>query len=61
MLYIIPITYTCSQKTHSVPSGYYQSANGLMVTHTLGHMIYDYTLLVPMSQRVLNKSSRGHK
>ena len=47
-------------------SSYYQSANGLVVTHTLGHMMYGYTLLVPMNQRVLNKLSKernvsGHK
>ena len=37
--------------------GYYQSANGPMVTHAFGYMMYGYTLLVPMNQRVLNKSS----
>ena len=36
------------------PPGYYQSANGPMVIHALGHMMYGYTLLVPMNQRVLN-------
>ena len=30
--------------------GYYQSANGPMATHALGHMMYGYTLLVPMNQ-----------
>ena len=34
--------------------------------HALGHMMYGYTLLVPMNQRVLNKQSKernisGHK
>ena len=42
------------------PPGYYQSANDPMVTHALGHMMYDYTLLVPINQRVLNKSSKEH-
>ena len=42
------------------PHGYYQSANGPVVTHALGHMMYGYTLLVPMNQRVLNKSSKDH-
>ena len=39
-------------KTENVPSrlpGYYQSPNGLMVTHALGHRMYGYTLLVPMN------------
>ena len=29
-----------------------------VATHALGHMIYSYTLLVPMNQRVLNKQSK---
>ena len=34
--------------------------------HALGHMMYGYTLLVPMNQRVLNKPGKecninGHK
>ena len=40
--------------------------NGFVATHALGHMIYGYTLLVPMNQRMLNKLSKkynwsGHK
>ena len=40
--------------------------NGFVETHALGHMMYGYTLLVPMNQRVLNKQSEernisGHK
>ena len=40
--------------------------NGFVATHALGHMMYGYTLLVPMNQRVLNKQSKernisGHK
>ena len=34
--------------------------NGFMATHALGHMMYGYTLLVPMNQRVLNKLSKEH-
>ena len=34
--------------------------NSFVATHALGHMMYDYTLLVPMNQRVLNKLSKGH-
>ena len=29
--------------------------SGFVATHALGHMMYGYTLLVPVSQRVLNK------
>ena len=35
--------------------------NGFVATHALGHMIYGYTLLVPMNQRVLNKQSKELK
>ena len=37
--------------------GYYRS--GFVATHAFGHMMYGYTLLVPMNQRVLNKHSKG--
>ena len=40
------------------PPGYHH--NGLMITHALGHMIYGYTLLVPINQRVLKKLSKEH-
>ena len=40
------------------PLGYHH--NGFVATHALGHMMYGYTLLVPMNQRVLNKQSREH-
>ena len=40
--------------------------NGFVTTDALGHMMYGYTFLVPMNQRVLNKQSKerninGHK
>ena len=46
------------------PPGYHQ--NSFVATHALGHMMYGYTLLVPMNQRVLNNQSKelnisGHK
>ena len=46
------------------PPGYQH--NGFMTTHTLGHIMYGYTLLVPMNQRVINKLRKernisGHK
>ena len=40
------------------PPGYHH--NGFVATHALGHMMYGYTLLVPMNQRVVNKLSKGH-
>ena len=43
-------------KTMCPPSYHH---NGFVGTHPLGHMIYSYTLLVPMSQRVINKPSKG--
>ena len=46
------------------PSGYHR--NGIVATHALGHMMYNYKLLVPINQRVLNKQNKvrnisGHK
>ena len=38
------------------PPGYHH--NGFVATHSLGHIMYGYTLLVPMNQRVLNKLSK---
>ena len=35
------------------PPGYHHE--GFVATHALGHMMYGYTLLVPVNQRVLNK------
>ena len=40
------------------PPGYHH--NGFVATHALGHIMYGYTLLVPMNQRVLNKLSKEH-
>ena len=40
------------------PPGYHN--NGFVATHALGHMMYGYTLLVPMNQGVLNKLSKEH-
>ena len=41
------------------PPGYRH--NGFVTTYALGHMMYGYTLLVPMNRRVLNKLSKEHK
>lgn len=32
-----------------------------VTTDALGHIMYDYTLLIPLNQRVLNISSKEHK
>ena len=40
------------------PPGYHH--NGFVATHALGHMLYGYTLLVTMNQRVLYKLSKEH-
>ena len=44
--------------------GYHR--NGFVATLAFGHMMYGYTLLVPINQRVLNKlykerNKSGHK
>ena len=36
------------------------SPPGYVATHAPGHMMYGYTLLVPMNQRVFNKLSKVH-
>ena len=41
-------------KTMSSPAYHH---NDFVATHALGHMMYGYTLLVTMNQRVLNKLS----
>ena len=43
----------CAIMKTMCPTGYHH--NGFVATHALGHMMYSYTLLVPMNQRVLNK------
>ena len=40
------------------PLGYHHK--DFVATHVLGHMMYSYTFLVPMNQRVHNKSSKEH-
>ena len=40
------------------PPGYRH--NGFVATHAVEHMMYVYTLLVPMNQRLLNKPSKEH-
>ena len=42
-------------KTMCLP-GYHH--NGFVATYALGHMMYGYTLLVPMNQRALSKQSK---
>ena len=37
-----------SKKQTMCPTGYYQSANGPMVTHALGHMMYDIYIYIYM-------------
>ena len=62
-IYIYIHEYICNHE-NNVPSRL--SPQWFVATHALGHMIYGYTLLVPMNQRVLNKQSKernigGHK
>ena len=45
--------YICMYVIMKIPPGYYH--NGFMATRALGHIMYGYTLLVPMNQGVLNK------
>ena len=39
--------YSQSKRQKVCPLDYHQSASELRVTHSLGHMIYGYTVLVP--------------
>ena len=38
------------------PPGYYH--NGFVTIYALGHMMYGYTLMVGINQRVINKLSK---
>ena len=40
------------------PPGYHR--NDFVATHALGHMMYGYTLLVPINQRVLSILNKNH-
>ena len=44
-------------KTMCPPSYHH---NGFLATHELGHMMYGFTLLVLIEERVLNKLSKEH-
>ena len=49
IIYVVKITMC--------PPSYHH--NGFVATHALGHMMYGYTLLVLMKQRVLKKAKQG--
>ena len=40
------------------PPGYHH--NGFVASHALVYILYGYTLLVPVNQRVVSKSSKEH-
>ena len=47
---------------HAIMKGMYPPSyhhNGFVATHAFWHIMYSYTLLVPMNQRVLNKLKLG--
>ena len=52
------VIYICNHEKNKTtcPPGYHH--NGFTATHALGHMMYDYILLVPMNQIMLNKLSK---
>ena len=63
-IYIYIYIYIYAIMKRVCPPGYH--LNGFVAAHALGHMMYGYTLLVPMNQRVLNTQSKernisGHK
>ena len=53
------ILYMYSKRQTTCLPSYYQFANGLMASRGLGDMTF-HTLLVPMNQRLLKKSSKEH-
>ena len=64
IIYIYIFLYIYAIMKKMCPTGYHN--NGFVTVQALEHMMYGYTLLVPMSQRVLNKPSKkrnvsGHK
>ena len=50
--------YSKSKRQTVCAPNCYQSVNGFVVTHALGHIMYGYTLLLPMNQRLLSKLSK---
>ena len=46
-----------SKRQTMCPPVYYQSANGPMVTRALGHMMYSYTSLVPISAQQVKQGA----
>ena len=50
--------YICNHENKMCPPSYHH--NGFVATHELGHMMYGYTLLVPVNQKVLNKLNKEH-
>ena len=59
VIYIYIYIYIYAIIKTMCPPGYRH--NGFVTTYALGHMMYGYTLLVPMNRRVLNKLSKEHK
>ena len=50
--------YVCNHRKKMCPPSYHHS--GFVATHAFGHIMYGYTLLVLMSQRVLNNLNKEH-
>ena len=51
-----PCDKTCVIMKTMCPPSYHHT--GFVATYALGHMMYDYTLLVPTNQIVLKRVSR---
>ena len=47
-----------SYHENNVLPGYHH--NGFVATHAFGHMMYSYTLLIPMNQKMLSKLSKEY-
>ena len=55
-IYIYIYICICNHESTMCPPGYHP--DGFEATHALGHMMYGYTLLLSMNQRMLNKLSK---
>ena len=52
--------YICNHENNAPSQLSPHNHNGFVVNHALDHMMYGYTLLVTLNERVFNKPSKDH-
>ena len=59
-IYIYIYLYIYDIYIYMQSRNYIYQHNSFVSTHALGHLMYGYILLVPMTQKVLKKLSKEH-